>query len=128
MNVHLRTQAVYNETMKLRAVTDEYLAENDVRHHNVAIIGDYNFDCGYISGVKRNEVRAKLTDYTWYISDKVKTTISTQNCAYDRIIVRGDDFNRAVVPFTNRTYRYDLEWDLPLAEVIETRSFLIILN
>jgi deoxyribonuclease-1/deoxyribonuclease-1-like protein len=48
LNVHLRPQNVFLESLDLRNVVDEILLEDS--NHNIAVLGDFNFDCDYISG------------------------------------------------------------------------------
>ena len=80
-------------------------------------MGDLNFDCSYCSNKNKDLVRAELSDFTFYISDKVGTTVSATPCAYDRILVTGDKFNNAVVQASNKTYRYDVEFQMSIEEV-----------
>ena len=40
---------VVSEASGLRDVVDEILLENS--NHNIAVMGDFNFDCNYISGI-----------------------------------------------------------------------------
>lgn len=115
VNVHLRPTAVLNESLELRNVVDKY--KNLTKETNIAILGDLNFDCSYCSNKNKDIVRSELYDFSWYISDKVATTISTTSCAYDRILVTGDKFNSAIVQFSNKTYRYDAEFQIPPEEV-----------
>lgn len=116
MSVHLRPAEVLSESLELRNVVDKYKLSTNEK--NIAIVGDFNLDCTYASQVKRDAVRAMLSDFTFYISDKVPTTIAqTSSCAYDRILISGDKFNNAVLKSSNKTYRYDYEWNMPLEEV-----------
>lgn len=48
INVHIKPTNVLNEASELRSVVDEILSENS--NHNIAVMGDFNFDCNYISG------------------------------------------------------------------------------
>jgi hypothetical protein len=116
MGVHLRPTNVFNESKELRDVTNRHLLLYDV-NENIAILGDYNFGCSYISAANRDIVRGILNDFTWYISDSTGTTISTSNCPYDRIIINTNKFKNAIIPFSNNTYRYDLVYDLTRNEV-----------
>lgn len=85
---------------------------------NIAILGDMNFDCSYCSNKNKDMVRQELgSEFKWYISDKVATTVSATPCAYDRIIVMGDKFNNAIIKSSNKTYRYDEEFQINIDEV-----------
>ncbi|CAF0807827.1 unnamed protein product [Brachionus calyciflorus] len=114
MNLHLRPTAVFIESLGLRKVVDRYRA-GSVK--NIAILGDFNIDCSYISTSDRQSVALTLNDFTWYIRDRYATTISTSNCAYDRILVNTAVFKNAIVTNSNMTYRYDLEFGMNMTEV-----------
>ena len=60
LNVHLRPENVLLESLELRNVVDEILLEDS--DHNIAILGDFNFDCDYISGTEfeREKKKEKL--------------------------------------------------------------------
>ena len=77
-----------------------------------------NFDCSYCSNKNKDMVRQELSEFSWYISDKVATTVSATPCAYDRILVTGDKFNNAIVIASNKTYRYDGEFQMSIDEVL----------
>lgn len=112
MNIHLRPSFVLEESLGLRQVVDWYnQLNNNIRKH-IVILGDFNFDCSYISQSDRNQVRDVLSDFTWFIRDNYATTISTRNCAYDRIIVNSQLFINSIIPETNMTFRYDHQFGL----------------
>lgn len=117
MNVHLRPKVVYNETLGLRTVVDQYLEKSNSSGKNIAIMGDFNFDCSYISAKNRELARSVLSDFAWYISDGVSTTVSASSCALDRIVMNTKLFRDSVVEFSNKTYRYDIEYNLWKNEV-----------
>lgn len=112
MNIHLRPSYVLEESLALRQVVDWYYELNSKTKRHVAILGDFNFDCSYISAANRDKVRNVLSDFTWYIRDRYATTISTKNCAYDRIISDSPELMRAIIAETNRTFRYDNQFGL----------------
>ena len=115
VNVHLRPTAVVNESLALKNVVDEY--KRLTNESNIAILGDMNFDCSYCSNKNKDLVRSELSDFKFYISDKVATTVSVTSCAYDRILVTGEKFNNAIVKFSNKTFRYDVEYGMTIEEV-----------
>ena len=122
-NVHIRPTNVLNETLELRYVVNEILAFGETK--NIGILGDFNFDCQYISGKSRDLVRTNLTEFVWYISDKVATSIrSSTSCALDRIILAGKEFNSAVVPKSNKTNHYYNEFNMNLTEALKISDHL----
>ncbi|CAL8315241.1 unnamed protein product [Merluccius merluccius] len=67
---------------------------------NVMFLGDFNADCRYLPKKYRKDVRL-LTDqsFDWLISDETDTTVrQSTDCAYDRIVVHGSAFSKAIVP------------------------------
>ncbi|CAF0994047.1 unnamed protein product [Brachionus calyciflorus] len=116
MNLHIRPSYVFSETSAFRTVVDRY--QNGVEK-NIAIMGDLNFDCSFISGIKRNQVRSIISDFTWYINDDAATTKSTSGCAYDRILINSQKFNNAVVKGSNITYYYYLDLGLTTTQAAE---------
>lgn len=122
MNIHLRPSFVLEESLGLRQVVDWYnQLNNNIRKH-IIILGDFNFDCSYISRVNRDQVRNVLSDFNWYIRDNYATTISTRNCAYDRIIVNSPQLMKSIIPETNITFRYDHQFGLT-AEYVNFLQF-----
>ncbi|KAM6924456.1 deoxyribonuclease-1-like 1 [Xenentodon cancila] len=107
---------------------------------NVMLLGDFNADCGYLA--KKNRVKVRLitdSDLFWLIPENSDTTVrSTTSCSYDRIVVNGQTFNRAVVPSSAKPFNFQMEYGLTedqaldvsdhypvevLLTVIKTRAF-----
>jgi hypothetical protein len=110
VNVHLRPAEVYNESIALKKVAENYLDNHS--NKNLAIMGDFNFDCSYISGVKRDKVREILKDFKFYISDDITSSIYDNGCSLDRILVRGQQFHDKIINGSNKIFRYDLKYDI----------------
>ncbi|KAF0291226.1 Deoxyribonuclease-1-like 1 [Amphibalanus amphitrite] len=51
-------------------------------------------------------------DVTWAIADHTDTTVSATNCAYDRVVLRGDALSRALVAGSAAPFRFDAAWGL----------------
>jgi len=77
---HIKPSDVENEMDEL-----ESLVEDD---GNVIVIGDLNLDCSYDDGMDGD-----FEDWNYLISDNEDTTVSSTDCAYDRIILNDDSFN-----------------------------------
>ena len=114
INIHLKPSNVLNESLALRGVVNEIFETNK----NILIMGDMNFDCKYMSGVKKQKVRDEFPEFTFYINDDVSTTTSTSLCALDRILISGDLMKNSVVSNSNQTYLYYKEFNMTLEEVI----------
>ena len=67
---------------------------------------------------KKDIVRKELSEFSWYINDNEATTVSAKPCAYDRILVTGGKFKKAIIKASNKTYRYDKEFKMDIDEVL----------
>ncbi|KAF6732354.1 Deoxyribonuclease gamma [Oryzias melastigma] len=81
---------------------------------NVMILGDFNADCSYLPKKNRKNVRLITdTSLSWLIPDTADTTVrSTTSCSYDRIVVHGETFNRAIVPSSAKAFNFQEEYSL----------------
>ncbi|XP_077368066.1 deoxyribonuclease-1-like 1 isoform X2 [Festucalex cinctus] len=88
---------------------------------NVMLLGDFNADCNYLS--KRSRTKLPLfTDKSlfWLMPEKTDTTVrETTSCAYDRIVVHGDTFAKAVVPFSAKPFNFQMEYRLSEEEALK---------
>ncbi|KAM4563958.1 deoxyribonuclease-1-like 1 isoform 2-T3 [Odontesthes bonariensis] len=88
---------------------------------SIMLLGDFNADCGYLAKKNRNKVRL-ITDSNlfWLIPDSSDTTVrSSTSCAYDRIVVNGDTFNGAVVPFSAKPFDFQTEYRLTEEQALD---------
>ncbi|XP_072223805.1 deoxyribonuclease-1-like 1 [Leuresthes tenuis] len=84
------------------------------RTENIMLLGDFNADCSYLAKKNRKKVRL-ITDSSlfWLITENSDTTVrSSTSCAYDRIVVNGETFNRAVVPLSAMPFNFQTEYGL----------------
>lgn len=87
----------------------------------VMLLGDFNADCGYLAKKNRRNVRL-ITEKNlfWLIADKTDTTVrSSTSCAYDRIVVHGERFARAIVPFSAKPFNFQMEYRLTEEQALE---------
>ena len=77
-NIHAKPDDVKNELKNL----ENTINSNANDYSNTIILGDLNADCSYYTN--DNKIFA---DYIWVISDNEDTTVSSTDCAYDRIIM-----------------------------------------
>ncbi|XP_041860265.1 deoxyribonuclease-1-like 1 isoform X1 [Melanotaenia boesemani] len=88
---------------------------------NVMLLGDFNADCGYLAKKNRFKVRL-ITDKNlfWLIPENSDTTVrSTTSCTYDRIVVHGEAFNRAVVPSSAKPFNFQTEYRLTEEQALD---------
>lgn len=81
---------------------------------NVMLLGDFNADCGYLAKKNRKHVRL-ITDQNlfWLIQENTDTTVrSSTSCSYDRIVVNGETFHRAILPSSAKPFNFQVEYRL----------------
>lgn len=91
------------------------------RTENVMLLGDFNADCSYLAKKNRKYVRL-ITERNlfWLIPDDVDTTVrSSTSCTYDRIVVHGETFHRAVVPSSAKPFNFQQEYRLTEDEALD---------
>ncbi|XP_022622549.1 deoxyribonuclease gamma-like isoform X1 [Seriola dumerili] len=88
---------------------------------NVMFLGDFHAACAYVTRANRKNIRLFTnTSFSWLIKDKVDTTVSDDtNCAYDRIVVYGEPFLKAISPSSAKVYNIAKEFKLTRSKVLE---------
>ncbi|KAM6981899.1 deoxyribonuclease-1-like 1 [Tautogolabrus adspersus] len=111
-----------NTTKELDALYDVL---QDVRKmwktEHVMLLGDFNADCGYLAKKNRRFVRL-ITEKNlfWLINEKTDTTVrESTSCTYDRIVVHGETFARAIVPFSAKPFNFQTEYRLSEDQALE---------
>ncbi|XP_061697529.1 deoxyribonuclease-1-like 1 isoform X3 [Syngnathoides biaculeatus] len=109
-------------------VSTELDALYDVMQHvkrmwkteNVMLLGDFNADCSYLSKRSRDKLRLfRDNSLFWLLPEKTDTTVrASTSCAYDRIVVHGDVFSNAVVPFSAKPFDFQTAYQLTEEQVI----------
>ncbi|XP_063287914.1 deoxyribonuclease gamma-like isoform X1 [Pelobates fuscus] len=88
---------------------------------NVMLLGDLNASCGYVTVDEWKEIQRRSANrFHWLIGDKDDTTVSQKtHCAYDRIVVHGEEFFKAIVPATAKPYNFKKKLGLSEEEALE---------
>ncbi|XP_008303061.1 deoxyribonuclease-1-like isoform X3 [Stegastes partitus] len=88
---------------------------------NVMFLGDFHASCAYVTRKDRKNIRLyKNSNFSWLIGDKVDTTVTdATNCAYDRIVVHGEPFLKAITPFSAKVFNFAKEFKLSKTRVLE---------
>ncbi|KAM9752831.1 deoxyribonuclease-1-like 1 isoform 2-T4 [Menidia menidia] len=111
-----------NTTKELDALYDVLQRVRSMwKTENVMLLGDFNADCGYLAKKNRAKVRL-LTDRSlfWLLPEDSDSTVrASTSCSYDRIVVHGETFNRAVVPFSARAFNFQAEYRLTEEQALE---------
>ncbi|XP_008296320.1 deoxyribonuclease-1-like 1 [Stegastes partitus] len=91
------------------------------RTENVMLLGDFNADCGYLAKKNRKFVRLITgNNLFWLIPDDVDTTVrSSTSCSYDRIVVHGETFRRAVVPASAKPFNFQEAYRLTEEQALD---------
>ncbi|XP_063065413.1 deoxyribonuclease-1-like 1 isoform X2 [Engraulis encrasicolus] len=91
------------------------------RVKNVMFLGDFNAACGYVAKKNRKLIRL-YTDpsFIWLIGDDVDTTVKeSTDCAYDRIVIHGEDFARGIVPYSAGAFDFAKEYGLTEEQALD---------
>ena len=105
-------------------------------NHPILIIGDLNADCSYISAKRQETLRyveinlifvciykeifcrsINFVDFTWMINNEVKTN-TRRTCTYDRILINGDKFVKAIVSRSNTTVDFQSRFGMTLDQAL----------
>ncbi|KAG5451339.1 Deoxyribonuclease-1 [Clonorchis sinensis] len=109
--VHLDPDSVETELNALYESAEAFRGQNKLE--NVLLAGDMNADCRYLSDRKMKQLSLmKDTSYYWLIDDGYDTTVHSNDCALDRMIVYGNELKSAIKGQKAEAYRYDDEMKL----------------
>lgn len=91
------------------------------RIESVMLLGDLNAACGYVTNEEwKNIQRRSSNTFHWLISDKDDTTVNTKtHCAYDRIVVHGEEFLKAIIPGSAKPFNFQKKFGLSEEEALE---------
>ncbi|CAF2777001.1 unnamed protein product [Rotaria sp. Silwood2] len=148
MNLHSKPTAAYQELLDMRYVIEDFILKNaqyfsetstslatasaqnvinatsthkpSLRtNHPILIIGDLNADCSYVSMTRQQSLRSiNYADFVWMINNEVKTN-TRQTCTYDRILINGDKFVRAIVQGSNTTVNIQQRFGMTLDQALD---------
>ncbi|XP_067403032.1 deoxyribonuclease-1-like [Emydura macquarii macquarii] len=88
---------------------------------NVMILGDLNAGGTYVPPSAWGSIRLRCEPgFHWLIGDSANTTVRARtHCAYDRIVVQGDQLLRAVVPGSAKPYNFAQNLGLSEEEALQ---------
>ena len=93
--IHTKPASALAEIDALHEVIQSY-QENDTTETDVILLGDLNADCSSATAQELWESPLRQAQYNWLVNDIADTTVSSTDCAYDRIITL-DDLNGRLV-------------------------------
>ncbi|XP_075434436.1 deoxyribonuclease-1-like isoform X4 [Ascaphus truei] len=90
------------------------------RIENIMLLGDLNAACGYVTVTDWRGIQLRSGGtFHWLIGDKDDTTVSQKtHCAYDRIVVHGEDFLKAIVPGSAKPFNFKKKLGLSEEEAL----------
>ncbi|XP_037080527.1 deoxyribonuclease-1-like [Pollicipes pollicipes] len=111
VGIHTQPRKADVEIDALSDVLD--YVQQEMSASNVVLLGDFNAGCSYVTETEWAVNRLKSRqDVVWTIADYTDTTVSSTNCAYDRIVLNGDALLNAVVDNSIGPFRYDEAWGI----------------
>ncbi|CAM4751690.1 unnamed protein product [Rotaria magnacalcarata] len=153
MNVHLRPDDAYQESVNMRHVIEDFIirhpeyfsqtttsyaeaiiqnVENPTSQnkpslntqHPILIVGDFNADCTYISLAQQDQLRSIFfADFKWMINNQVKTN-TRQTCTYDRFLINGNNFVNAIIARSNTTVDFGARFGMTLDDALRISDHL----
>uniref|UniRef100_A0A8C8RZQ4 Deoxyribonuclease n=1 Tax=Pelusios castaneus TaxID=367368 RepID=A0A8C8RZQ4_9SAUR len=88
---------------------------------NVMVLGDLNAGGAYVPPSAWGSIRLRWEpSFHWLIGDTANTTVRARtHCAYDRIVVQGDEMLGAVVPGSAKPYNFARSLGLSEEEALQ---------
>lgn len=88
---------------------------------NFIFMGDFNAACGYVPKKAWKSIRLRTdSQFVWLIGDKEDTTVrSSTDCAYDRIVLRGQEIVNSVVPKSSSVFDFQKAYGLTEEEALK---------
>ena len=83
--IHTKPALALEEIDALHSVVESY-RENNTMEADLVVLGDFNADCSYANSQELWESPMRLPQYNWLVNDLADTTVSSTDCAYDRIV------------------------------------------
>ncbi|XP_037540363.1 deoxyribonuclease gamma [Nematolebias whitei] len=88
---------------------------------NVMFLGDFHASCGFVTRNDRRDIRLYTNNsFSWLIGETADTTVTDDtNCAYDRIVVHGQPFLRAIEPHSGQVFNFGKAFKLRRSQVLD---------
>ncbi|XP_062316597.1 deoxyribonuclease gamma-like isoform X1 [Osmerus eperlanus] len=81
---------------------------------NYLIIGDFNAACGYVPRREWANIRLRSnSSFLWLTGNNIDTTVKeSTSCAYDRVVLHGEEMTRVVEPTSLEVFDFRREYHL----------------
>lgn len=111
IGVHTRPTSAAAEISALSDVID-YASQQAGAAQDIVVLGDFNAGCSYVTNSQwETNALKNREDVVWGIADYTDTTVSSTNCAYDRVVMKGESLAQALVAGSIGPFRYDETWN-----------------
>lgn len=111
IGIHTQPSNAANETDFLADVYD--YAVDKYKTRDAVIMGDMNAGCANVRISDWKNIRLwTREDFTWLIGHHIDTTTNVNSCPYDRIVIAGDQMNRAAIHNSAKIFNYQDEYEL----------------
>lgn len=119
LGIHVKPEDAVNEIDKL---VDVYNSVSSMWGLPEMLIGgDLNADCTYVGAGDWARIRLRNDPrFLWTIGDEADTTVTTTNCAYDRMILAGSRLQSNYVSGSATVHRFDTVQGITNALALET--------
>nr|XP_021528078.1 deoxyribonuclease gamma [Aotus nancymaae] len=104
---------------------NDYKVYMDMKHRwkaeNFIFMGDFNAGCSYVPKKAWKNIRLRTDPmFVWLIGDQEDTTVKkSTNCAYDRIVLRGQEIVSSVVPKSASVFDFQKAYKLSEEEALD---------
>ncbi|KAG8543399.1 hypothetical protein GDO81_011359 [Engystomops pustulosus] len=88
---------------------------------SLMLLGDLNAACGYVTAEDWRKIQLRSGDsFHWLIGDQDDTTVKQKtHCAYDRIVVHGEELLKGIVPGSAKPFNFKKKLGLSEEEALE---------
>ncbi|XP_040215150.1 deoxyribonuclease gamma isoform X2 [Rana temporaria] len=88
---------------------------------NIIFMGDFNAGCSYVPKKYWKNIRLRTNpEFVWLLGDKTDTTVrSKTSCAYDRIVLHGNDLISSVIPDSATVFDFMRAYRLTEEQALE---------
>ncbi|XP_053455950.1 deoxyribonuclease gamma [Nycticebus coucang] len=88
---------------------------------NFIFMGDFNAGCSYVPKKAWKSIRLRTDPrFVWLIGDQEDTTVKkSTSCAYDRIVLRGQEIISSVVPQSSNIFNFQEAYKLTEKEALD---------
>jgi len=119
IGIHVKPEDAVNE---IDLLVDVYNSVNSLWNlPHILIGGDLNADCTYVRPADWANIRLRSDSrFLWTIGDAADTTVTSTDCAYDRMILAGSRLQTNYVSGSAVVHRFDTVQGITNALALET--------